>query len=114
MGSTALPDIAGVWSGGRHVLTTSDTGLRLETDCARAEFEPPKPDSQGHFRVEGIHRADAAGPQRADDKAPVGQPAVLEGSLKDNRPELRLIIEGGAPQMLSLQRGRRVKLIRCL
>ncbi len=115
MGSAAgaTPDLLGTWSGDRHVLTISETGARLETDCALSEFGEPWLGREGQFKAKGMHHAGTGGPQ-AGDAVPSGPAATLEGMLKEGRLELVLAVAGSPPQPLSLQRGQRVKLIRCL
>lgn len=115
MGSTAsaTQDIKGVWSGDRHVLTVNDTGARLETDCAFSEFSAPTLDNRGHFKVSGRFHPDTAGPQPGD-KLAAGRPATLEGMLEAETLVVTLSAKDSAPQKLTLQRGQRVKLIRCL
>lgn len=116
MGSAAeaAPDLSGTWSGGRHVLTISETGARLETDCALGEFAHPTPDAAGRFKVKGSYHRDTGGPQKADDKPARGAPATLEGQVKDKQLQMVLTVEGSPPETLSLQPGMRIKLIRCL
>jgi hypothetical protein len=111
--TSATPALQGVWSGDRHILTVTNSGARLETDCAFAEFPAPAPDSRGHFKVEGRFHPDTAGPQPGDKPAP-GQPASLEGTLDAGTLQVTLSPKGHAPQKLTLQRGQHVKLIRCL
>jgi hypothetical protein len=116
MGSAAeaAPDLAGTWSGGRHVLTVSETGARLETDCAMGEFARPKPDAEGRFRVTGSYHREDGGPQPAPDKPATGTPATLEGQLRDGGLDLVLTVTGSPPAKLGLKRGMHIKLIRCL
>lgn len=115
MGSTvhASPDFDGVWSGDRHILTINKTGARLEADCAFAEFPTLAPDANGHFKVNGQFHPDTAGPQPGD-KIATGKPATLEGTLQADKLVVTLSATGTKPQTLTLQRGNRVKLIRCL
>lgn len=111
--ASATPALQGVWSGDRHILTVTETGARLETDCAFAEFPAPALDAKGHFKVSGRFHPDTAGPQPGDTPA-TGQPASLEGSLDAGALTVTLAPKGSAPQKLTLLRGQRVKLIRCL
>jgi hypothetical protein len=109
----ARPALEGWWGGERTNLHFTAAGAQLEQDCATAEIAGSiRPDASGRFTASGRWRAES-GPT-AGDRADPGRPARFTGHLEDDRLHLTVAVEGGETKQLLLERGRRVKLIRCL
>lgn len=57
----------GVWGGDHLRMVVSDTGARLEYECAESTIDRPiAPDSRGNFTARGRYFARRGGPRRAD------------------------------------------------
>jgi hypothetical protein len=103
----------GDW-GGEHVrLTVSDTGARVEFDCAHGSLDEPLVlDATGRFDVKGSLVGEA-GPIRKDDTENA-RPARFRGEADGQRMSLEVTFEGGeSGGSFSLAKGGRAKLVKC-
>ena len=107
----SAPPLLGQWGGPGVNLTFGADGARLEQDCASGSFGPVRADARGHFKTSGRFEAYGPGPQRADETP--GGNAAFEGQLAGDTLHLTIRPAGGAPQQMTLLRGKRAKLIRC-
>ena len=84
---------AGNW-GGEHVgLVTTDSGARLDFDCANGSIDQPiTPDGQGRFDVTGTYVREGPGPVRPDQLR--GQPARYRGRIEGNTMTLSVELAG--------------------
>jgi len=108
------PPLTGVWGGRGLNLTLTETGGKLEYDCAAGTLDGAvHPNSNGEFRAKGTHEAFTGGPQDADAK-PATVPAQYQGSVSGATMILE-VQPAGAERMTSytLTQGRRTKLMRC-
>jgi hypothetical protein len=119
MTSTTTADspqaLTGSFGGDRVNATFTTNGARLDFDCAVAEIDGAVlPDDDGRFVARGRYLADHAGPI-AGDVAPHAVATVFEGRIAGHTLRLELKVTGEpVPRMLTLVRGQRVKLVRCL
>jgi hypothetical protein len=113
--SGATPtDLAGVWGGDRTVLTFGVTGATIQSDCAQGAITGPiLLAADGHFRASGTFENQGPGPQEAD--RAVLPAASFTGQVDGDTMVLTVHESGGrAPMRLTLRRGVRPKLVRCL
>ena len=108
----AGPPLAGIWGGDQSVLTLRADGGSFESGCSYAEWNAPAaPDASGRFVVRGRLQGRAAGSQR--DGATAGASAEFSGQIHDDL--LVLSIRGdGPPREVTLKRGVRSRMVRCL
>ena len=113
--ATTPAALTGTFGGDRVNATFTATGARLDFDCAVAEIDGAVlPDGDGRFVARGRYLADHAGPI-TDDAAPQAVAAVLEGRIAGDTLRLELKVSGETtPRSLTLVRGQRVKIVRCL
>lgn len=113
--ATAPEALTGDFGGDRVNATFTTSGARLDFDCAAAEIDGAVlPDGDGRFVARGRYLADHPGPI-AGDAAPRAVAAVFEGLIAGETLRLELKVTGEpATQVLTLVRGKRVKLVRCL
>jgi hypothetical protein len=61
---------AGTWGGTGAALKVTDSGAKIEADCANGQMPGPLTlDAEGRFTVEGTWTAEHAGPIRNDEEA---------------------------------------------
>lgn len=115
MGASARPSLAGEWGGDRAQLTITAAGGRIDYDCGSGTIVGPvRLDAKNRFKASGRHEEFSAGPMQAD-SAPVTHATAYSGSLKGDTLALTVKVAGETkPRTLTLLRGKRVKLIRCL
>jgi hypothetical protein len=104
----------GDW-GGEHVrLTVSDTGAKVEFDCAHGTLDEPLVlDAEGRFDVKGSLLVEG-GPVRLDETRKP-QPVRYRGETDGERMSLEVALEGGSSGgSFSLTRGGKAKLVKCL
>ncbi len=108
----------GLWGGDRLQLTLDAGGGRLAGDCVSGSFSGPLTLNQdGSFRVSGSFEQQQSGPDRADAGKPLAGPADYAGSLSADGLSMRLSIQtagAATPQVFTLRKGVKLKLIRCL
>jgi hypothetical protein len=82
----------GEW-GGEHVgLTVTNTGARLEFDCASGEISQPLTlDNDGRFSVEGVYTQERPGPVRIGDE-PERKAARYSGRIAGKTMTLDVIL----------------------
>lgn len=75
-------DLRGQW-GGQHIsMQVTDTGAKIEYDCAHGRIEEKIiPDGEGKFEAKGVHARERGGPTRQGEDNE--QPAVYRGTIKD-------------------------------
>jgi hypothetical protein len=103
--------LAGNWGGPGANLTFDAQGGRLQQDCASASFGPIRIDAKGRFKTSGHFETYGPGPQSADKSSATS--ATFEGLVRGETLQLTIRPTGGAAQTLTLQQGRRMKIIRC-
>jgi hypothetical protein len=110
-----LPALTGEWGGPQVRMSLTATGGKMEFDCASATIDAPvRPDPTGKFSAPGRHEAFTGGPTPAD-VAPPTTAAHFEGHVEGDTMHLTIHRKGEtATQEYTLQRGRRVKIIRCM
>lgn len=113
--ATSPAALTGTYGGDRVNATFTANGARLDFDCAVAEIDGAVlPDGDGRFVARGRYLADHPGPI-AGDVAPRALAAVFEGRIAGDTLRLELKVTGeDATRVLTLVRGQRVKLVRCL
>jgi hypothetical protein len=113
--SGAPAGLTGNWGGNQIMLAMTDTGGRLDLACATAMIDAPvRPDATGKFSATARYEAFTGGPTRADEP-PATTPVHVMGHVEGDTLRLSMHREGAAaPEVYTLERGRRVKLIRCM
>ncbi len=111
--SPPAPPLTGLWGGNRAILTIGPEGGRLQQECGYASFGPVRPDGEGRFRVTGVLEPATPGPQRADGP-PAGARTVFEGQVDGQTLILTIKPKGQDAQRLTLIKGMRAKMVRCL
>jgi len=111
----AAPPLEGQWAGDRLQLVIDAKGGRLQSDCASGSFAGPLNLSEaGSFTVVGAFDPQRPGPLRVDEP-PTGAKARYEGEVSGGVMRLSILPEGAAaPQLFTLRKDARIKLIRCL
>jgi hypothetical protein len=103
----------GLWSGPGTILTISASGGVLQQDCASGRFGPVKVGKTGGFKARGTWEDYQPGPQPAD-APPIASGANFDGRLQGDTLTLTIERAGHSPQLLTLLKGKRAKIIRCL
>ena len=108
----AAPPLTGTWGGDQSVLILRADGGSLESGCAGGEWTgPATPDDGGRFVVKGHVRAPAAGAQK--EQPSISPNVEFIGQVIDDK--LVLSIQGdGRIRQLTLKRGVRPRIVRCL
>jgi len=105
---------AGVW-GGQHInIKVGANSATVEYDCANGVIDGPLVvDSDGNFKLHGIHRMERGGPVRANEEA--GKiPATYTGSIKGNTMTLTLkLADSSDEETFTLERGKHGELVKC-
>src|SRR5262245_53838820 len=93
---TAPSTLTGRWGGDHVVFTLSDSGGRVEFDCAHGDLSGPlQTDSQSRFSVSGTFVREG-GP--VSQNPPAAQSAVYDGSVSGDTMILRLrVVDGNEP-----------------
>lgn len=109
----ALP-LTGEWGGPQVRLLLTETGGKLELACAAANIDAPvRPDAAGKFIAAGSYESFTGGPTPAD-VPPKTTSAEFSGHVVGNTLQLSVRQRGGnTTQDFTLERGRKVKMIRC-
>lgn len=105
----------GEWGGPQVRLIVTDDGSKLELGCAAASLDAPlRPDASGNFATTGKYEAFTGGPALAD-ASPATNLAHFTGHVEGTTMHLS-VHQAGAKiaDKYTLERGRRVKLIRCV
>lgn len=110
-GPAAAAPLQGQWGGDRTIVQITETGGRIEQDCASGTFAGPiRADARGHFIASGRFDDHEAGSQREDAAATA---ARFEGHVAGNTLHLAIHIGTAPPRRLTLVAGQAVKLLRC-
>ena len=105
-------DLTGIWGGRQAVLTVTADGARLEAACAQGGITGPiRLDRRGRFTAQGSFEAFTGGPQRADGEGLAS--ARYSGEVHGSTMTLVVRAAGVPPEVLTLTRGVRPKLVRC-
>jgi len=110
----ALP-LTGEWGGSQVRLVLTETGGTLDMACASASIDAAvHPDATGKFGATGRYESFTGGPTRAD-APPAMVMAHFDGHVEGNSLHLSVRQHGEkTAQNFTLERGRQVKLIRCM
>lgn len=113
-GAEQAAPLTGDWGGPQVRLVLTDKGGTLELSCASASLDAPiHPDATGTFTATGRYEAFTGGPALAD-APPATTPAQFSGRITGDTLQLSVHPKGDkTAQAYTLERGRRVKLIRC-
>ena len=103
----------GVW-GGQHIhIKVGAKSATIEYDCASGVINGPLVvDSNGNFKLRGIHRMERGGPVRSDEQ-PRQIPATYFGSIKGNTMTLTLKLTDSDEETFTLERGKDGELFKC-
>ena len=103
----------GVW-GGQHIhIKVGAKSATIEYDCASGVINGPLVvDSNGNFKLRGIHRMERGGPVRSDEQ-PRQIPATYSGSVKGNTMTLTLRLTDSDEETFTLERGKDGELFKC-
>lgn len=113
-GAEASSMLDGVWGGPGVLLTVGPDGSAvLQQDCASGRFGPVRIAKAGTFRVRGNWEEYGPGPQPAD-VPPAQGSATFQGHVRGDTLTLTIARSGHPRQSLTLLKGKRAKLIRCL
>lgn len=106
--------LTGEWGGPQVRFHLTETGGTLELACATVRTASPvRPGSEGQFTAVAWYEDFTGGPTRAD-AARESTPAHFSGRVDGNIMRLSVQRAGDVTtQEFVLERGRRVKLIRC-
>jgi hypothetical protein len=83
---------SGMWGGDHMALDVSESGARIEYDCAHGTINQPLVlDSSGSFDVKGSHVRERGGPVREGGEVD-GQPARYTGSIQDQTMKITVTL----------------------
>ena len=108
--------LTGVWGGEHITLTVTETGSRLEFDCAHGDI-PGKltPDASGMFATPGVFVREHGGPIR-EGESPDAHPAMYVGTVTAAtlRLTVRLTETNEMVGTFSLIQGSQGRVLKCL
>jgi hypothetical protein len=106
--------LTGEWGGPQARLVLTETGGQLDLSCASASLDTPiHLDAAGTFGAKGRYESFSGGPTLAD-VPPATTAAHFDGHVEGNTMHISIRREGEkTAERHILERGRRVKLIRC-
>lgn len=106
--------LTGEWGGPQVRFHLTETGGMIDLACASVHIASPlRPGAEGRFTVEVQYEDFAGGPTPAD-APPAFTSARVSGRVDGNTMQLSIHRAGDqTTQEFVLERGRRVKLIRC-
>lgn len=106
--------LTGEWGGLQVRLLLTETGGRLDLSCASASLDTPiRLDAAGRFGAKGRYESFSGGPT-LEDVPPATTAAHFDGHVEGNTMHISIRREGEkTAERYILERGRRVKLIRC-
>ncbi|MFD0738824.1 hypothetical protein ACFQZQ_05975 [Lysobacter koreensis] len=106
--------LEGRWGGAHVDLQLSQSGGRIEYDCAEGTLDAAVvPAADGSFRVPGRHVHGHGGPARIGERLP-SRPALYEGRVDGDRMQLRIRVDADTLGPYSVQRGAAAQLFKCL
>ena len=108
------PPLTGEWGGPQVRFHLTEAGGTLDLACAAVHLDSPvRAGADGKFAAEGRYEDFAGGPAPAD-VPPPSTPAHFSGHIDGDTMQLSVHRHGDkTAQAFVLERGRRVKLIRC-
>ena len=107
--------LVGDWGGRQIRLSLAETGGKVDFNCASASIDSAvMPDAKGSFTATGRYEAFDAGPMHNADAAPKTIAAHFTGHVDGNTLHLSVHRKGSEAESYTLERDRRVKLIRCM
>nr|WP_310522776.1 hypothetical protein [Polymorphobacter sp.] len=108
--------LTGDWGGRQIRLSLTDAGGTIEFGCASASIDAPvHPDTNGKFTAAGRHEAFAAGPTHSADAPPATTAVRYTGHVQGDTLHLSVHQHGQkTTEDYTLERGHRVKIIRCM
>lgn len=110
------PVAAGRWGGPHVSLEVTDSGGRIEFDCAHGTLEEPlQLDADGRFDVRGTFSREHGGPIRRGEEES-GKPARYAGSIRGTTMELSVTLTEGnqAVGSFTLESGKAGLIHKCL
>jgi hypothetical protein len=114
--SVSNPVALGLWGGAHVNLFVTDTGGKLEYDCAHGTIDQPfVVDSSGRFDLAGTHTREHGGPIVSDEKADK-RPARYTGMTDGQTMTLTVTVTGEteSPGTFELTRGQAGRILKCL
>jgi len=105
----------GSWGADHVVLTVTDSGGRVEFDCARGTLDHPlRLDDRGRFSVAGTFVPEQGGPVRTGEESQ-SRPARYQGRLDRQKLEFTVTVEGQTGQgPFTVTLGKAPKLTKCV
>lgn len=105
--------LLGAW-GGEHIgLVLSETGGRVEYDCAHGGIAGPLTPSAGYVEATGVHVPEHGGPVREGER-PDSLAARYVGRVRGDRLTLRVIVGADTLGPFELRRGAEARVLKCL
>lgn len=107
---------AGAWGGNHAVLTLTESGGRIEFDCAHGTIdEPVTVNAEGLFDVRGTYSREHGGPIRRGEEEE-RRPARYSGTVRDETMTLTITVTGITPAVgpFTLELGKRGIIHKCL
>jgi hypothetical protein len=110
------PAPAGAWGGPHAGLTLTESGGRIEFDCAHGTVdEPLSSDESGRFEARGTYSREHGGPIRKGEEEE-RRPARYSGSIEGDRMTLTVTVTGASQSVgtFVLERGKPGIIHKCL
>ena len=107
---------AGAWGAIGIAMEVTESGARIEYDCARGTIDQPLLlDTEGRFDVKGLHFREHGGPVREGEESR-GQPVRYTGQVTGDNMTLAITPEGSDTVISShtLVRGKSGRVHKCL
>ena len=105
---------SGAWGGQHVLLEVTETGGRVEFDCAHGTLKEPLMLKDGRFEVDGTFVRERGGPIREgqDEK---GIPVRYHGEFDGTRLSLTFSLagDGSDAETFTLKHGERARLVKC-
>jgi hypothetical protein len=114
--SVSNPVALGLWGGAHVNLVVTETGGKLEYDCAHGTIDQPLvTDSSGRFDLVGTHTREHGGPIRSDEK-PDKHPALYTGTTDGQTMVLTVTLTDSNVPLgtFTLKRGQIGRIFKCL
>jgi hypothetical protein len=115
-GGARRPAAPGAWGGPHAALTLTESGGRIEFDCAHGTVdEPLARDEAGRFEVRGTYSREHGGPIRRGEEEE-RRPARYSGSIEGDRMTLIVTVTGASEPVgtFVLERGKAGIIHKCL
>ena len=103
---------AGAWGGPHILLDVTETGARVEFDCAHGTLAEPLILKDGRFDVAGTFVRERGGPIR-EGQQEKGVPARYKGELDGKRMTLTLSFADTDEETFTLTHGQAPRLVKC-